>query len=403
MSQQSDPFADLVPEKKAPSSRREARAADKRSRSRAGRRGRGPAYRPKPRRSYGRWIGGLLALALFGGLVAIALTLYLEPIKSFLAGEPPGPQDYPGPGTGEVIFTVHDGDYGSDIATNLQSDDVIGSSEVFYKLLLKQSPEPVFIPGAYEMRAQMSASQALKALMDPDTRMENTFVIPEGTVVRVALELIADGTKIPLEELQAAADDYESFDLPEEAINLEGFLFPATYNLEPDLDAHSVLQVLVDRMDQALDQAGVEEKDRFRVVTFASLVQREAGGGPGDAAKVARVFQNRLDQGWKLQSDATVTYYRTTDIDRTETSDAEREDADNPYNTYAHEGLPIGPIGNPGDVAIEAVLHPADGPWMFFVTWNLQTGETIFSTTVEEHDAAVEKWREWMRENPEYD
>ncbi len=400
MSEENDPFADLVPTKaNGPTTRKATRQA---TRAHSSKRGRKPAYNPKPKRSYRGWIGGLIALAVFGALVAIALNLYLEPIKGFLAGEQTGPTDYPGPGTGEVVFTVHDGDFGSDIAANLQKDDVIGSSEVFYKLLLQQSPEPVFIPGAYKMRAQMTAKGALTALMNPNTRMENTFVIPEGTVVRVALELIADGTKIPLKELQAAAEDYTSFGLPEEAINLEGFLFPATYNLEPGLSAHQVLQVLVDRMDQALDDAKVAKKDRFRVVTFASLVQREAGGDPGDAAKVARVFQNRLDEGWKLQSDATVTYYRTTDIDRTETSDAERADASNPYNTYVHEGLPIGPISNPGDVAINAVLHPADGPWMFFVTWNLKTGETIFSTTIEEHDAAVAKWREWMSENPGY-
>ena len=68
-----------------------------------------------------------------------------------------------------------------------------------------------------------------------------------------------------------------------------------------------------------------------------------------------------------------------------------------------HPGLPVGPISNPGDLAINAVVHPADGPWMFFVTWNLKTGETIFSTTEAEHEAAVEKWQQWMKDNPGYE
>ena len=87
---------------------------------------------------------------------------------------------------------------------------------------------------------------------------------------------------------------------------------------------------------------------------------------------------------------------------RVDTTSAERADASNLYNTYQHEGLPVGPISNPGDLAIDAALHPAEGTWLFFVTWNLDTGETIFSTTQSEHEAAVKKYREWSAENPDF-
>jgi UPF0755 protein len=153
-------------------------------------------------------------------------------------------------------------------------------------------------------------------------------------------------------------------------------------------------------MFQALDEAGVAPENRWNTVVLASIVQREAGL-KDDYPKVARVFLNRLAQGWDLQSDATVAY-GTGHTDRVETTDAEREDASNPYNTYVHPGLPVGPISNPGDLAINAVQHPADGTWMYFVTWNLETGETIFSTTQAEHDAAVEKWQQWMKDHPGY-
>ena len=133
---------------------------------------------------------------------------------------------------------------------------------------------------------------------------------------------------------------------------------------------------------------------------LASIVQREAGSNLDDFPKVARVFQNRLDQGMNLESDATVAY-GTGNTHTVWTTDAERADASNRYNTYANPGLPIGPIGNPGDVAINAAIRPADGPWLFFVPVNLATGETVFSSTIEEHEAAVARLQEWCAASEE--
>lgn len=382
-------------------SRRAAREAERKP-SRALKRSRRErqAYPSRQKKSRRGLYGGIVAVAFFLALAVVAVFIFIEPIKTLIGDGTSAAQDYPGPGTGEVIFTIHEGDIGEDIAMNLQKADVIGSSKIFYRALLKLNPEPVFIAGAYKLAEKMSAQQALDALLDPETRMEDAFVIPEGTVVHDALQLISDGTQIPLAELQAAAEDYVSLGVPEEAPSLEGFLFPATYNLAPEATAHDVLQTLVDRMFQSLDSAGVAPEDRFHVVTLAALVQREAG--PGGMAKVARVFLNRLDEGWKMQADSTVTY-STGKTHRVQTTDEERADASNPYNTYVHEGLPIGPISNPGDEAIDGAVNPASGPWMFFVTWNLETGETIFSTTLEEHEAAVDKWHDWMADHPEYE
>jgi UPF0755 protein len=137
---------------------------------------------------------------------------------------------------------------------------------------------------------------------------------------------------------------------------------------------------------------------------MAALIQREAGPNTDDFYKISRVFQNRIDNGWNLESDATV-HYGTGDFGTVWTTDAERADASNPYNTYANPGLPIGPIGAPGELAIDAALYPADGPWFFFVTVNLATGETVFSESVDEHEAAVEILRAWCdasEENASY-
>ena len=225
-------------------------------------------------------------------------------------------------------------------------------------------------------------------------------MIPEGTAAVDVYAILADATAIPLDQVQAAAADLASFGGPAEATSLEGWLFPATYELDPGLDAHGYLQQMVDTMKQRLTTAGVQPADYQRVIVFASLIQRAAGLA-ADYPKVARVFQNRLDQGMLLQSDATVAY-GTGQTHRVTTTDEERGDEANPYNTYQHLGLPVGPISNPGDLAIDAAVAPADGSWLYFVTTNLDTGETTFSTTLGEHEAAVKVWQAWMRDHPEY-
>ena len=340
----------------------------------------------------------LLILVILGGLGGTAYAIFQPQVSKIIASFEPN--DYKGAGTGEVLVTIKSGDTGSDIATTLQKAGVTKTFEAFYRLLLKQSPEPVFQPGAYRLARQMSAQAALSMLQDPKSRVDQTAVIPEGTAEKDILPLLADATKLPLADLQKAAADVGSYGVPAQAKTLEGFLFPATYKFTPGTSAHDVIKTLVDRSFTALDSAGVAPADRWKTVVLASIVQREAGLAP-DYPKVSRVFLNRLAQGWKLQSDATVAY-GTGHTNTVTTTDAERADASDLYNTYAHPGLPIGPISNPGDLAINAALHPATGTWMYFVTWNLKTGETIFSTTQAEHDAAVEKWHQWMRDNPGY-
>ena len=172
-------------------------------------------------------------------------------------------------------------------------------------------------------------------------------------------------------------------------------MFPATYQFEPGTSAHDILQQLVDRTFLSLNNAGVPEDQRNRVLTIASMIQREARISD-DFYKVSRVIQNRLDAGMKMEFDSTAHYGANSQSGSVFTSDAERA-AVNDYNTYVIPGLPIGPISAPGDVAIDAAMHPVDGTWLFFVTVNLDTGETVFSDTVREHDRAVAQLREWCR------
>jgi UPF0755 protein len=358
---------------------------------------------PAPRRQRkGGW-GCLIVVLVVLGLMAAAAFALQGPITQLITASQEA-EDYEGAGDGDMLVMIHDGDTGSDIANTLVDQDVVKSYDAFYDLLLAQPSDPVFQPGAYLLAEQMSAQAALDALLDPETRQELTVVIPEGTAAVDVLASLSEGTGIPLADLQAAAADVSGYGLPAEATTLEGFLFPATYSFEPGTTAQVAIKTLVDRMFQALDEAGVAPADRWRTIVLASVIQREAGLRD-DYYKVSRVFLNRLDpakwESGRLESDATVSY-GTGNTHLVTTTKAEREDPNNLYNTYLHPGLPVGPISNPGDLAIDAALHPADGDWVFFVTWNLDTGETIFSTTVEEHDAGVKKWSDWMEEHPEY-
>lgn len=350
--------------------------------------------RPERTKKKRRWLTGTIVtvviLALLGGAGVYVWNAFQPEVRKLLAMNEPN--DYTGTGTGQVDVTIHDGDNGSDIASTLAKDGVVKTSDAFYSLLLKTKPDPVFQPGVYRVKKQMSAKSALAALRDPKNKLARTLTIPEGEAESTILPALAKTTGVPLADLQAAAAKPADFGLPADARNLEGFLFPATYTFDPGVDAKTVIKTLVDRAYQSLDAAKVPVDKRYSTVILASIVQKEAGS-VDDMGKVARVFQNRLDQGMPLQSDATVAY--GAGVKTVFTTDAQRSDASNPYNTYAHDGLPVGPIANPGDDAIKAALSPTPGPWLYFVTVDLKNGTTVFSTTAAEHDQAVQQLQDW--------
>lgn len=351
---------------------------------------------PKRKRRLG-WLWALIVIIALAGGGAYAAWHFFEPqVRQVMGWQLP--TDYKGSGNGTAVnVVIKDGDIGENIATTLHKAGVTMTFETFYKLLLAKNP--TFQPGTYTLQKHMSAASALAALQDPKNHVVSTATIIEGTTLPTALKKLADGTGVPLADFKAAAADYASFGIPAEAPSLEGYLFPATYTFDPGLSAHDILQTLVNRQFQALDSAGVAVADRHRVLTMAGLIQKE-GGPVADFPQVSRVFTNRIEQGMLLQSDATVSYGAgSTSIF---TTDAQRADASNPYNTYVHQGLPIGPISAPGDAAIAAALNPVAGPWLYFVLVNGETGETTFSTTNAEHNAAVKVWQKWLKDHPDW-
>jgi UPF0755 protein len=356
-------------------------------RARSGKRGRGIV------------VGVLVSLLVVGGGGAwFAWSNYETKIREVLGL--PADNDFVGNGTSpEVTITVEKGEFGDVIAQKLVDAGVTKSFDAVYRLLLADS-SIVFTPGSYTLKTGMSAAAAIEVLRDAANRVTLKVTIPEGSILSVTFEKLSAATGISVEEFEAATSDPTVFGIPAKAPSVEGFLFPATYEFNPTQDATSIVQTMVDEMNSRLDALGVTASERYDVITFAALVQREAGSNPDDFGKIARVFQNRLDDGWQLQSDASVAY-GTGNLDTVWTTNEERADAGNLYNTYVHYGLPVGPIGLPGEVALKAVIKPTKGPWFFFVPINLKTGETVFSETAAQHGAAVSELQAWCRASEE--
>jgi len=150
-----------------------------------------------------------------------------------------------------------------------------------------------------------------------------------------------------------------------------------------------------------LKELKVPKEDYQKVLIKASIVEREVNKEQY-YGQVARVIENRLTQTdgethGLLQMDSTVQYGLGRDGGIP--SEAENQDASNPYNTYVHQGLPPGPIGNPDEAAIKAVLNPPAGSWLYFVTVNLKTGETLFASTNEEQKANTKKLSDYCNKN----
>ncbi|MHA7986559.1 endolytic transglycosylase MltG [Rathayibacter sp. CAU 1779] len=353
----------------------------------------GKAAKPKKKR---RWLTTTIVLVVILGLIGAGgvyvWNAFQPEVRKLLALNEP--TDYTGSGTSPVTITIKDGDNGSDIASTLQKAGVVMTSDAFYTLLLHTKPDPVFQPGVYQLKKRMSAKSALAALQDPKNKLARTLTIPEGDTEADILPALAKTTGVSLQDLQAAAATPTDYGLPSQAKNLDGYLFPATYTFDPGVDAKTVIKTLVDRAFKAFDADGVPKDKVWNTVILASIVQRESGS-VDDMGKVARVFQNRLDQGMPLQSDATVTY--GAGANTIFTTQEQRDDAGNLYNTYAHDGLPIGPVGNPGDDALKAAMNPTPGGWLYFVTVDLKNGTTVFSNTEAEHDQAVQQLQDWCK------
>jgi UPF0755 protein len=247
--------------------------------------------------------------------------------------------------------------------------------------------------GEYRFDRPMTAREVVDKLVRGEVD-QVAITFPEGlTIAEMASIFEAEGFG-PAASFAAAARDVSLIaELDPAAPDLEGYLFPDTYKVSKRIDAGRLVRAMVERVKEVLTpdvrQAAAGRGLSVRqLVTLASLVEKETGQ-PDERRIVAGVYANRLRIGMPLQCDPTVIYALQR---RGEYNGNLRRDhlaIDSPYNTYRYAGLPPGPIAAPGQASVEAAAHPADVPFLYFVSRN--DGSHVFSRSLDEHNRNVRR------------
>jgi UPF0755 protein len=306
--------------------------------------------------------------------------------------------DYPGPGTGQVVVQVKPGESASEIAVTLEAVGVVKSTKAFVEAATADSRSVGIQPGSYTMKREMPAKDALAVLVDPASKVTLTFMVKEGLSASRMFKSIAEQTDITVAQLEAATKDPAALGVPAWGGDIEGFLFPDTYILDPGTDAEGVLKAMVARANEVFEEIDFVNRAKqvnlepIEALKVASLLEQE--GITADFAKIARVIYNRLEQDMPLQMDSTTVYgrelrgvHRQTALTR-----AELNRTDDVYSTYTNKDLPPTPISNPGKAALEAALAPEQGPWLFFVLASTD-GSSAFAVTLADHERNIQQCR----------
>jgi UPF0755 protein len=351
------------------------------------------------------------ALIVFLGTSAIGLiALVIVARTAWRYGDTPG-----GTATGKVLIEIPNGASAGDVSSRLMDAGLIGNPTVFRLYAGQRGLAGRFKAGRYEIAAPASPKQILDTLVKGAADELVTVVVPPGkNLLEVADILAAAGVAGKAELAAKASDPTFAAELGLPGNTLEGYLFPDTYRLRPHSTPARALIPLVRRHRQVWDElraahakAALELKktlgfDDHQIVVLASIVEKETGR-PEERPRIAQVFINRLImpafRPKLLQTDPTIIYGCTVGTPRSTACQKwdgrihriHLDDRENVYNTYTHEGLPPGPISNPGRAALEAVLAPDKTPFLYFVARN--DGTHQFSRTVAEHNAAVVKFQ----------
>ncbi|MET3142629.1 UNVERIFIED_ORG: UPF0755 protein [Arthrobacter sp. UYEF10] len=338
----------------------------------------------------------LLALFLTLVVFVAAISVGAQFLKPLLGNDKAA--DYPGPGTGEVIVSVQPGEGTRSLAAKLESGKVVANADTFLQAFA--SSGGTLSPGDYTFKMEMKNSDAVSLLLGTDKSKVIYFALSAGLRVGESLQAISEGSGVSLQQLKELSNAPAQFGLPANAKNLEGYLAPGEYRFPLGTPAKDILQSLVKvTTDELVAQGITDPAKQYEAVIVASIVQAE--GGQAEYGDVAGAIYNRLKPNDQtsgfLQVDSAVTYgLGTKSFNFT---DEERKDKSNLYNTYANPGLPPGPIGSPGKTAIDAAARPKTNDYLYWVTINLDTKETKFSKTLDEHNRYVEQYNTWCTAN----
>ncbi|MEI6307057.1 MAG: endolytic transglycosylase MltG [Actinomycetes bacterium] len=280
---------------------------------------------------------------------------------------------------------IEDGDTGVKISQKLYDAGVIKAAKVFYKIALNQKRANSVSPGIHEIDLKISAQAALEQLLDP-TRNRGVFRFNEGLRKIEILDLLVK-SKLVVGQLSPTIKPADIF----KTNNLEGFLFPANYSFAPATTTDQAIMQMLERFNLAAKTSKIDQGygkfSPFDLVTIASIVQAE--GDVQDFTKIAQVIYNRLKIGMPLQMNTTIEY--AANLRGKIRLPYKQLEINSRYNTYKYQGLPPGPIGNPGQAALEAAVNPQIGDWLYFITVKPQ--ETRFTKSITEFNIWADEFR----------
>lgn len=298
-------------------------------------------------------------------------------------------------GSDTIYLKIEKGMGASEIADRLYEKGLLQNPTAFRIWSKITCLDSKLAAGEYLIRTDMSMFEVASALNGHGAVLSNRFTVPEGYTIRQIADLLEKHGKNG-DTFKQAAENYEPYDYMKPTsesarrYSAEGFIYPDTYEFDPEATEEEILAMMVKHFDDKLTpeiRAEIEASGRTisEVVILASIVEREAKFDE-ERPVIARVFLNRMKNEMPLQSCATVQYL----LDKARPIlTVEDTQISSPYNTYLHPGLPPGPIGCIGAKSLDAVLHPDDNDYLYFVAD--KEGHHHFGKTYTDHMNNIER------------
>jgi UPF0755 protein len=303
-----------------------------------------------------------------------------------------GPDEYIGEHGVEIELTVPSGYSSYDIAELLVKNQVVKSAKSFVSDVNERGLGNALKAGSYLFTTLSSNDDAID-ILEGGVSTGSKVLIKEGYTIKDIIAAVSTTSSISKDEVEQALN-ISNYKLPVQTKYLEGWLFPATYNWSKSTSLIPFFQQMIDKTVEVLTNNNVPVTDYEDVLIKASIVEKEVG--IKYYSKAARVIENRLKSGavgYSLGMDTTVAYGLGKDA--AGLNQKELDDASNKWNTRKNKGLPPSPICSPGEKAIQGVINPEPGKWIYFVTTNLDTGETKFTDNNKQFQKYVKELIAW--------
>lgn len=302
----------------------------------------------------------------------------------------------------EIQVEIPSGSSPTNIARILEENGIIKSASVF-NIYTRLNNEGEFKAGYYLMSPSMNVDEVIDSLQAGGTDFPADSVeritVPEGYTITQIADIVEARTSYSAEEFMALIENEEfqqnllnqypelltgAFEAEDVRYVLEGYLFPATYEFYQEMTIEEVVQAMVAKMNEVMQQyyAQIEEQGQtvHEILTIASLVERE-GLSYEDRTQIADVFYNRIEIGMPLQTDISVLYSLDTHKERVSYDDLA---VDSPYNLYQNTGIGPGPFNSPSEESIKATINPVDTDYLYFLA-DIETQKVYFAETYQQH------------------